>query len=427
MSNGMKQTNIGEIPVEWEMFKLSNLCKVKRGASPRPIKDPLWWGGCVGWVRISDVTSSTKYLNTTTDYLSDEGVKQSIQIPRGEVILTICATIGVPIIINTDACIHDGFVWFDGLSQNIDREYFYYFLLSKRELLASNRQLGTQGNLNTTIVGELYFPFPPLAEQQKIAEILTTVDDKIAVIDEQLAKTNELKTGLMQQLLTKGIGHTEFKDSPLGQIPKKWEVVQLDKLVKKVGSGITPSGGRETYLKKGVLFIRSQNVLSGKLQLDDAAFISHQQHQRMSNSYLSPGDVLLNITGASIGRSAVVPDTILAGNVNQHVCIIRTTSELDAQFLCEFLNSHFGQKQIDMFQAGGNRQGLNFQQIRSFNIPLPLLTEQQQVAEILTTVDDKVQVLRDKKEHYQTLKRGLMQQLLTGKLRVHVTEDVVLA
>jgi type I restriction enzyme S subunit len=242
------------------------------------------------------------------------------------------------------------------------------------------------------------------------------------VIDEQLVQTQELKNGLMQRLLTKGLGHATFKDSPLGEIPESWEAAKLNDLVKKVGSGVTPQGGRETYLKEGVLFIRSQNVLFGKLKLDDVAFISRKQHDKMSNSHLMPHDVLLNITGASIGRSSVVPETIREGNVNQHVCIIRTNDKLDSQFLCEFLNSGFGQKQIDTFQAGGNRQGLNFQQIRSFNIPLPSIVEQRQIAEILTTVDDKLQVLTDKKAQYQELKRGLMQQLLTGQRRVRVAQ-----
>jgi type I restriction enzyme S subunit len=222
----------------------------------------------------------------------------------------------------------------------------------------------------------------------------------------------------MQQLLTKGIGHTKFKDSELGEIPESWEVMNLGSLVDKVGSGITPKGGQETYLKEGILFIRSQNVLYGKLKLSDVAYISKEQNEKMQGSQIATGDVLLNITGASIGRSCVVPDNITEGIVNQHVCIIRTKKQLNNSFLCQLLNSNYGQNQIDKFQTGGNREGLNFQQIRSFDIPFPPLNEQNKIADILSTMDEKLESLHAKKENFQELKRGLMQKLLIGKIRV---------
>ena len=167
------------IPEGWELSTVGQVSSVKRGASPRPIRDPKWWGGTTGWVRIADVTTSRKYLHKTTDYLSNEGVAKSVKIEQGEVILSICATIGRPIIVRTDACIHDGFVWFDNLQNDIDREFFYYFLAEKEDYLSSQRQTGTQGNLNTSIVSGLNILLPPKPEQKKIASILTSVDEVI--------------------------------------------------------------------------------------------------------------------------------------------------------------------------------------------------------------------------------------------------------
>jgi type I restriction enzyme S subunit len=130
---------MSNLPKGWELKTLGELSKVKRGASPRPINDPKWWGGDIGWVRISDLTASTKFLNKTKDKLSNEGVQKSVRIKKGEVILSICATIGRPIIVNTEVCIHDGFVWFDKLSEKVDREYFYYFLSKKEKELSASR------------------------------------------------------------------------------------------------------------------------------------------------------------------------------------------------------------------------------------------------------------------------------------------------
>ncbi|QZA80687.1 restriction endonuclease subunit S [Deefgea piscis] len=209
------------------------------------------------------------------------------------------------------------------------------------------------------------------------------------------------------------VGKAGYKETTIGWIPKDWDESKLDFHVSKVGSGITPKGGSESYLSEGVPLIRSQNVLWGKLNLSDVAYISEEQHQRMKGSFLNPKDVLLNITGASIGRCAVLPDDFTVGNVNQHVCIIRTTETLNPYFLAHFLGSDLGQGQINRLQAGGNREGLNFQQIRGFSIGIPPVPEQEKIAAIFGAVDDKLDVIARQIAATNTLKRGLMQTLFS--------------
>ena len=192
-----------------------------------------------------------------------------------------------------------------------------------------------------------------------------------------------------------------------------WTGVQLGSKTNKVGSGITPTGGDKNYKLSGRPFVRSQNIGWGVLLLDDVAFISEETHNSFSSTQIEVFDVLLNITGASIGRSAVADARIKGGNVNQHVCIIRVKpEELSPYFLNQYLISHDGQKQIDSFQAGGNRQGLNFEQIRSFLIPLPAaFPEQQKIAEFLSSVDELIAAQARKLDALKTHKKGLMQQL----------------
>ncbi|MHC2584204.1 restriction endonuclease subunit S [Bradyrhizobium diazoefficiens] len=162
---------------------------------------------------------------------------------------------------------------------------------------------------------------------------------------------------------------------------KDWPYLRT--FAKKIGSGITPRGGETAYRSSGVPFIRSQNVRSGKLVLDGVAFIDEKQHLSMSNSWVQPLDVLLNITGASIGRSCVVPKNVAVANVNQHVCIIRLNGELDPHYVSCFLNSPYGQKQVWSFQSGGSREGLNYAQVGAFRLPKPNLREQVRIAEVL--------------------------------------------
>ena len=210
-----------------------------------------------------------------------------------------------------------------------------------------------------------------------------------------------------------------YKPSPLGPIPIDWEVMELKTLVEKVGSGITPTGGEKVYKNEGRVFLRSQNVGWGTLLLDDVAFIDEQTHQSFKSTELEFEDVLLNITGASIGRSSIADMRIVGGNVNQHVCIIRPNRKyLSPYFLNAFILSQKGQNLIDSCQAGGNRQGLNFEQIKSFRIPVPPLKEQTAIANLLSTWDKSINTLTQLIAQKELRKKWLMQQLLTGKKKL---------
>ena len=190
----------------------------------------------------------------------------------------------------------------------------------------------------------------------------------------------------------------------------EWEKHTIGELAIKVGSGVTPKGGETVYKKEGHPFVRSQNVGLGGLLLEDIAYIDDTTHIRQKNTELQIDDVLLNITGASIGRSAVVNEQIAGGNVNQHVCIIRTKDNLVSPFLCNFLLSNYGQKQIDSFQAGGNRQGLNFEQIKSIKIGIPCLKEQSKIAKTLQLLDERIATQNKIIEKLESLIKGIIYQ-----------------
>lgn len=212
---------------------------------------------------------------------------------------------------------------------------------------------------------------------------------------------------------------TGYKQTEVGVIPEDWDSCCLGDKTIKIGSGITPTGGEKVYKQEGRPFLRSQNVGWGILVLDDIAFIDDEIHETFRSTEIHIDDVFLNITGASIGRSAVADNRVVKGNVNQHVCIIRTDKEqLNPRFLNYFLLSSAGQRQIDSFQAGGNRQGLNFGQIRSFYLPLPFLPEQVVIAEALSDIDALISSLEKLIAKKRAIKQGTMQELLTGKRRL---------
>ena len=208
---------------------------------------------------------------------------------------------------------------------------------------------------------------------------------------------------------------TNNKDKKVLNVPnlrfpefiEEWKRCIIGELTTKVGSGVTPRGGKAVYKSEGHPFVRSQNVGLGHLILDDITYIDEYTHQRQKSTELQLDDVLLNITGASIGRSALVNQQIVGGNVNQHVCIIRANKKLIPSFLCYFLLSQYGQKQIESFQAGGNRQGLNFEQIRSIKIGLPSLEEQKKIADLLLLIEQRITTQNKIIEKLQSLIKGL--------------------
>lgn len=277
-----------------------------------------------------------------------------------------------------------------------------------------------QPKLNKGKLNSILISCPPLPEQKRIASILTTVDDKISSIDDQIQQTEQLKKGLMEKLLTEGIGHTEFKDTKIGRIPKGWDICSGEKITKKITKGSSPKWQGFEYGDDGTLFVTSENVRDGFLDLSVKKFLSISFNEKQQNSTLKNKDILINIVGASIGRACIYESPYPFANINQAVCLFRLKNEIDSFFILYYLQCPSSVKRLLGTQAGSARQNLSLKDMRMFSFGIPPLEEQKQIASILSTVDDKIDVLNQKKSLYQTLKKGLSQHLLTGQMRVKV-------
>jgi len=190
-------------------------------------------------------------------------------------------------------------------------------------------------------------------------------------------------------------------------IPIGWHWVRLGELVKKIGSGATPRGGKNAYVKSGIPFLRSQNIWNDGLNLQDVAYIPPETHERMANTHVFPNDILLNITGASLGRCTVVPGDMETANVSQHVTIIRTINPLNRQYLHYLILSPYIQSLVWGRQVGMAREGLSKKVLEQFEIPLPPLEEQhrivQKVDELMALCDRLEQQTSDQLEAHETL------------------------
>ena len=254
---------------------------------------------------------------------------------------------------------------------------------SQREL-AKKAQGKSIVHIHNEEIKNLVVPFPTKAEQNKIVEYFSSLDNLITLHQRKCEETKKLKKYMLQKMFPQNgkrvpeirfVGFTE-----------DWEQRKLSDITLKIGSGKTPSGGKNAYVDDGIPLIRSQNINNDRVDLEDIVFIDEETDNSMENSRVFTDDVLLNITGASIGRSAVYRGKDKA-NVNQHVCIIRPTKDFDSDFIQLNLASNFGQKQIDASQAGGGREGLNFQEIGKMSFMFPSNQEQMKIGVYFNHID----------------------------------------
>lgn len=272
-------------------------------------------------------------------------------------------------------------------------------------------------------------PVPSIKEQNAIVSYLDTatakIDAAIAQQQKMIDLLNERKQIIINRAVTKGLNpNARMKDSGvewIGEVPEGWEVRRVKSITSKVGSGVTPRGGGETYVDKGVMFLRSQNIYFEGFKLDDVAFITDAVDASMSNTRVKVGDVLFNITGGSIGRCYYVPEGFPKANVNQHVSIIRPYN-FPTEYLYYLLRSHMSRVQVDIQQTGGNREGLTAFALKNFVFPIPPETEQKMIIHYLNDVDMKleqtIQNCQKKISLLQERKQIIINEVVTGKVKV---------
>ena len=294
--------------------------------------------------------------------------------------------------------------------KEIISKFLFYYLKSEHffKQVEAFRKGTTMSSVNHTDIRlfSIYCP-SKLKEQQKIADILTKIDETIEATENIIVKDERIKKGLMQDLFN-----------------AEKNIVSIEDITELVGSGVTPKGGYRVYVKSGIIFLRSQNIYPEGLKLTNVAHITKSINSIMKRTQTADFDVLLNITGASIGRSTFIPKNFPNANVNQHVCILRLKNKTknDAFLLSSLLNSDLGQKQIIALNAGSNREGLNFQQAKSMEFPFPEdENKRKQIASILSSIDYKIQKEKQELNKLKSIKEGLMQDLLTGNKQKEVT------
>jgi type I restriction enzyme S subunit len=302
--------------------------------------------------------------------------------------------------------------------QGNDPKYVFYFL-THFDLSRFSTGTGVP-TLNRNDVHIASVIFPPHPEQQKIAAILTSVDEVIEKTQAKIDKLKDLKTGMMQELLTKGIGHTEFKDSPVGTIPVGWDVTPLEKLCSLVGVGIACST-THAYTNNGVALLRNQNILRDGIRTTEMLYITEDFSEENASKKIYKRDVISIRTGYP-GVSAVVPDEFDACHSFTTLISRPKESLLNSDYLALLLNSDYGKSFVTGAQAGGAQQNLNSTVLKTFPVILPSIEEQERIFNTVEAVSIKLRFVIERKNRIQSIKKALMQDLLTGKVRVNTAQ-----
>lgn len=414
------------LPASWEWVRFQDVNQFRIGKTPKKAEPKYWSPSEIPWVAISDMTqggsiTSTKQGVSAVAIAECYGGQLS---PAGTLIMSFKLTIGRCSFLGQDAVHNEAIVSiFPAVSAGDSFSRYLSHALPLLSQLGDSKAAIKGNTLNSESIANLPIPLPPPMEQERIVakldEVLPLIDQLAELerereyLDREFAKAIErailqaaisgkltdqrpedgTATELLEtikterQQLEKEGKIKKQKPLPLMSeevdlfdVPHAWAWVRLGQLVKYSGSGSTPKGGKAVYVHEGTMFLRSQNIHNDGLRTQDVAFVSQATVETLGSNTVYPGDLLLNITGASIGRAAVVPSGFAPSKTNQHILTIRLIDPRLARYIQTVITSDFGFRQIMQRQNGGTKEGLNSTSALSLPVPVPPVDEQERIA-----------------------------------------------
>lgn len=415
---------IGEIPEDWKLSRIKFLSRVLRGASPRPIDNPVYFDpkGKFSWVRISDVTTSNHYLYNAGEKLSELGASKSVKIEPNNLFISICATVGKPCISKINCCIHDGFVYFPNLEKTFT-EYLYWIFFSGT-CYQGLGNWGTQLNLNTNIIGNIHIAYPSENKRKIITNYINICCDRIDTLikkeQQVIEKLKAYRQSVISEAVTRGLDpDAPMKDSGIpwiGKIPEDWKI---DKI--KYISKFNPGYSRH--------FDRHESV--GYLPME---CLKHGYMTPLKTEYEKITSALTCFEDGDIVLAKVTPcfengNIAIAHNLENHTgfgsseLFVFRCSGYETRFLFYiFQNSNFMNECISTMTGTGGLKRVSSDFIRNCRIPVPDLQSQQQIADYLDEKCAKIdRIIQEKEQIIVKLteyKKSIIYEYVTGKKEV---------
>ena len=430
----MKQTEIGLIPDDWEVIKILGNYFLK---------------GRIGWqgLKASEFKDQGPYLVTGTDFvngrvnwntcyhISEKRYEEdkALHVREDDILITKDGTIGKVAYVDKKpekVSLNSHLLIIRPLKDKLLNRYLYYILNSKffYDYYQQTQTGTTMASLSQDKISKFVYPLPSKEEQQRISKALSDVDALISTTEKLIQKKKNIKQGTMQNLLTgkkrlPGFAKsTNYKQSELGLIPDDWEVKNImDILISsKDKLKIGPFGSqlkKEYLLSNGFYKVFGQeNIYTGNFEYC-YRFLTKEHFQKLQSCELKPGDFVISTMG-TIGKCDIVPENAGVGVMDSHLVRLRLLNSMDKNFFKYFFQSDLIQKQIVALSVGGIMDGLSTAIIKKLNVIEFSKEEQTAIANVLSSMDNEIETLNTKLEKYRNLKTAMMQQLLTGKIRL---------
>lgn len=404
-----------ELPEGWKVIEIKNIIKESRvevdnDDSSKRLSVKLNLGGVIKRTeRDTDLVGATKYFKR----FSGQFIYGKQNLHKGAFGI-------IPAYLDGFSSSQDlpSFDVENGFSSNWLYQFFsqenYYKSLERIATGTGSKRIQPKELLNEKV------PLPPLPEQEKIAKILSSVDDVIEKTSLQIKKLNDLKKSTMNELLTKGIGHTEFKPSELGQIPTSWEVVKLINVCSLIRDGTHLPPPRTS---EGIPLLSVRNMIGGGFKLlPDDTFVSLDFYEKMHSKWKpNSGDILLAVVGATIGKVCQVPTNFPVFTLQRSVAILRGENNiLSNNYLHTYFQSELFKKCLWDRVNQTAQPGLYLAELGQITIPYPTYEEQNEISNIIISISNQIEKATNKLKSLNALKKSLMQDLLSGKVRVKV-------
>jgi type I restriction enzyme, S subunit len=411
------------VPTGWNRLPLKDYVYFQEGPGLRNWQ----YSNCgIPFLNIRCIVNKTLDLSNA-QYISVEEAEKKYKhflLDEDDLVLSTSGTIGryalikkhhLPLMLNTSI------IRFRSRNEDkICKQFLEYYLQSSDFLtqLLVESQGSAQVNVGPTHLQKVNSLLPPLPEQQKIASILTSVDTVIEKTEAQINKLKDLKKAMMQELLTKGIGHTEFKDSPVGRIPRSWEVVNFDSITSSYAYG--PRFSANNYSSDGnVKTIRGTDVSELGEIIYTQVPIANIENETVERHKLKNGDLVM-ITTADCGLTAVFEEQEIPFICSAYAIRFRLKNSITPKYLKYFMQTDFSRSEVESFVRKGTVANLPGSDVLKIRFPMPNLEEQNNIVSILESIELEEKCKELKLSHTKSLKKALMQDLLTGKVRVKV-------
>ncbi|MDW2158287.1 MULTISPECIES: restriction endonuclease subunit S [Vibrio] len=414
----------------WEQKLFKSVLKLDRGSSPRPIVDFMTDADDgVNWIKIGDTKKGELYINSTKEKITPEGAKKSRKVSKGEIIVSNSMSYGQPYILNIDGYIHDGWFVIRNYEKHFEKNYLLQFLGSEliqrqyKRLAAG----GVVSNISSDLVYAVKATIPPLPEQRKIAQILSTWDRGIATTEKLIDASKQQKKALMQQLLT---GKKRLIDPETGKtFEGEWSEFKLSDIANYT-KGYTYKSHEYSEEPTEYGFLTLKSILrGGGYSKKGIKYLNDKVDNKFS---VKEGDVVFAVTDLTrnaevVGAPIIVPNLPYENIfISMDLMQLEVSSSFNKIFLFYLLKLRENRNFMRARASGSTVLHLDIKGSKKMPLKLPSsIEEQQKIASVLTTADKEIELLEAKLAHFKQEKKALMQQLLTGKRRVKVAETEV--